>query len=68
MNKCYIPTGYQNPLTVYETQRAIEFIKRNFQSNLCHALNLKRVSAPLFVEESSGLNDNLNGVRAPGQL
>ena len=65
MNKCYIPTGYQNPLTVYETQRAIEFIKRNFQSNLCHALNLKRVSAPLFVEESSGLNDNLNGYERP---
>lgn len=65
MNKCYIPAGYQNPLTVYETQRAIEFIKRNFQSNLCHALNLKRVSAPLFVEESSGLNDNLNGYERP---
>ena len=54
MNKCYIPTGYQNPLTVYETQRAIEFIKRNFQSNLCHALNLKRVSAPLFVRRILG--------------
>ena len=65
MNKCYIPTGYQNHLSVYETQRAIEFIKRNFQSNLCHALNLQRVSAPLFVEESSGLNDNLNGYERP---
>ena len=65
MNKCYIPDGYKNPLSVYETQRAIEFIKRNFQSNLSHALNLKRVSAPLFVEESSGLNDNLNGYERP---
>ena len=65
MNKCFIPQGYRNPLSVYETQRAIDFIKRNFQNNLCHALNLKRVSAPLFVEESSGLNDNLNGYERP---
>ena len=65
MKKCFIPEGYRNPLTVYETQRAIEFIKQNFQNNLCHALNLKRVSAPLFVEEASGLNDNLNGFERP---
>ena len=65
MNHCYIPEGYRNPLSVYETQCAIEFIKENFQSNLCHALNLRRVSAPLFVEESSGLNDNLNGYERP---
>ena len=65
MNHCYIPEGYRNPLSVYETQCAIEFIKQNFQSNLCHALNLRRVSAPLFVEESSGLNDNLNGYERP---
>ena len=60
-----IPEAYTPALSVYDTQRAIEFIKRNFQSNLCHALNLKRVSAPLFVEESSGLNDNLNGYERP---
>ena len=65
MNSCYIPENYRNPLSVYETQRAIEFIKHNFLRNLCHALNLKRVSAPLFVTESSGLNDNLNGVERP---
>ncbi len=65
MNSCQIPEGYRNPLSVYETQRAIEFIKHNFLRNLCHALNLKRVSAPLFVEESSGLNDNLNGYERP---
>ena len=65
MEKCYIPAGYRNPLNVYETQRAIEFIKHNFQNNLCHALNLKRVSAPLFVPEDSGLNDNLNGYERP---
>jgi aspartate--ammonia ligase len=65
MNKCYIPAGYTPALSVYDTQRAIEFIKKNFQNNLCHALNLKRVSAPLFVEEASGLNDNLNGHERP---
>ena len=52
-------------LSVYEMQRAIEFIKSNFQVNLSNALNLRRVSAPLFVEENSGLNDNLNGVERP---
>ncbi len=59
------PAGLQNPLSVYEMQRAIEFIKSNFQVNLGNALNLRRVSAPLFVEENSGLNDNLNGVERP---
>ncbi|MBE6910299.1 MAG: aspartate--ammonia ligase [Ruminococcaceae bacterium] len=65
MSKCYIPEGYHTPLSVYEMQRAIEFIKSNFQTNLSNALNLRRVSAPLFVDESSGLNDNLNGVERP---
>ena len=65
MKKCFIPEGYRNPLTVYETQCAIEFIKHSFQKNLCRALNLLRVSAPLFVEEASGLNDNLNGYERP---
>jgi len=65
MNKCLIPEGYKSPLNVYEVQRAIEFIKSNFQSNLCNALNLRRVSAPLFVLEESGLNDNLSGVERP---
>ena len=65
MARCYVPEGYRNPLSVYETQRVIEYIKQNFQNNLCHALNLKRVSAPLFVEEDSGLNDNLNGFERP---
>ena len=65
MSKVIIPEGYRTPLSVYEMQRAIEFIKSNFQTNLCSALNLRRVSAPLFVEELSGLNDNLNGVERP---
>ena len=65
MSKVYIPQDYHTPLSVYEMQRAIEFIKSNFQVNLGQALNLRRVSAPLFVEENSGLNDNLNGVERP---
>ena len=65
MSKVFIPQGYRAPLSVYELQRAIEFIKSNFQTNLSNALNLRRVSAPLFVEESSGLNDNLNGYERP---
>ena len=50
---CVIPQGYVPRLNVYETQRAIEFIKTSFQKNLGSALNLKRVSAPLFVEAVS---------------
>ena len=65
MSKLIIPAGYRTPLDVYEMQRAIEFIKSNFQVNLGQALNLRRVSAPLFVDENSGLNDNLNGVERP---
>ncbi|MBP3633196.1 MAG: aspartate--ammonia ligase [Oscillospiraceae bacterium] len=65
MSKVFIPQNYRTPLSVYEMQRAIEFIKSNFQMNLSHALNLRRVSAPLFVDENSGLNDNLNGYERP---
>ena len=65
MSKAFLPDGYRAPLSVYEMQRAIEFIKSNFLTNLSNALNLRRVSAPLFVEELSGLNDNLTGVERP---
>lgn len=65
MSRIIIPQGYRPPLAGYEMQRAIEFIKSRFQEDLCGALNLRRVSAPLFVEESSGLNDNLNGYERP---
>ena len=61
MNKIYIPEGYKPILNEYETQRAIAYIKETFQEEFSNALNLKRVSAPLFVTEDSGLNDNLNG-------
>jgi len=62
MSKCVIPAAYKPVLSVYETQKAIGSIKRLFEDNLSAALNLKRVSAPLFVEPQSGLNDDLNGV------
>ncbi len=65
MNKVYIPDGYKPKLDQYETQRAISYIKTTFQKEFSNELNLKRVSAPLFVTEASGLNDNLNGVERP---
>ena len=65
MSKLYIPKGYTPPLDVYDTQKAISFIKQTFQARLAAALCLKRVSAPLFVTEGSGLNDNLNGTERP---
>jgi len=65
MSKLFIPKNYKAPLDVYDTQKAISFIKMTFQARLAKALHLKRVSAPLFVTESSGLNDNLNGVERP---
>ena len=50
---------------MYETQTAIGMLKRIFENKLCSALNLKRVSAPLFVDPDTGLNDDLNGVERP---
>lgn len=61
----YIPDGYVSALNLYETQEAIAFIKATFQKKLSFALNLMRVSGPLFVDKNSGLNDNLNGVERP---
>ena len=65
MSNLVIPQGYKAPLPNYELQRAIAFIKESFQTNLSNALNLRRVSAPLFVASDSGLNDNLNGMERP---
>ena len=65
MNQCYIPEGYRPALDAYDTQRAISYIKNHFQTEFQNALNLKRVSAPLFVTDASGLNDNLNGYERP---
>lgn len=53
---------YESKLGIIETERAIKNLKDNFERNLANALNLTRVSAPLFVKRSTGLNDDLNGV------
>ena len=65
MNQIIIPEGYRPLLDAYDTQRAIAYIKSTFQEEFSKALNLKRVSAPLFVTAQSGLNDNLNGYERP---
>lgn len=57
-----IPEGYTPVIDFMESQRAIKKIKDFFQQELAYGLNLRRVSAPLFVDPKSGLNDNLNGV------
>jgi len=65
MSNCFIPAGYKSILTTYQTQSAIGRLKRVFEDNLSMTLNLHRVSAPLFVEPQTGLNDNLSGVERP---
>ena len=65
MSNITIPEGYQSLLGLYDTQKAIGLIKTIFQEKLCMALRLKRVTAPLFVMQGSGLNDDLNGVERP---
>ncbi len=62
MSKTVLPAGYKSALSVHDTQIAIGSIKYIFNKNLCKALNLSRVSAPLFVDASTGFNDDLNGV------
>lgn len=57
--------AYKQILSDFETQKAISFIKDKFSTELCDSLDLSRVTAPLFVKASSGLNDNLNGVERP---
>ena len=65
MSKTYIPADYAPLLNLYDTQKAIALLKRVFEDTLCGNLHLRRVSAPLFVEASSGLNDNLSGKERP---
>ena len=65
MGKIFIPEGYKSPQTIKETEKAIKEVKDYFERALADALNLTRVSAPLFVKPESGLNDNLNGVERP---
>ena len=63
--KSFIPQGYKSALSVYDTQKAIGLFKRLFEDRLAAVLNLHRVSAPLFVRENTGMNDNLNGYERP---
>ena len=65
MQATFIPEGYQSRLDIYDTQKAISLLKRLFEDRLGALLNLHRVSAPLFVDKNSGLNDNLNGYERP---
>ena len=60
-----IPEGYRSHLTLRDTENAIKKVKDFFERDLAIQLNLTRVSAPLFVESTSGLNDNLSGVERP---
>ena len=62
MSKLIKPKNYAPVIPPMETQRAIKKIKDYFQQELAYGLNLRRVSAPLFVAPETGLNDNLNGV------
>jgi aspartate--ammonia ligase len=61
----HTPKAYNHPLDIRETEIAIKFIKDHFEHRLAKALNLTRVSAPLFVRKNTGLNDDLNGVERP---
>ena len=65
MGTIIIPDGYKSPQTIRETEVAIKEVKDYFERALSDALNLTRVSAPLFVKPETGLNDNLNGVERP---
>ena len=61
----FIPEHYDPRLDIRETQDAIKYIRDTFQKEMGREMHLERISAPLFVEKSSGLNDNLNGVERP---
>ncbi len=65
MSRIIIPEGYRPKLNIYQTQTAIGTLKPLFERHLGRALNLKRVSAPLFVDPETGLNDNLSGWERP---
>jgi len=62
MSKLYIPKDYSAAIDPVETQRAIKKIKDYFQQEIAYGLQLRRCTAPLFVDPDTGLNDNLNGV------
>ena len=63
--KTCIPENYKSVLGIYDTQKAIGILHSIFEDELSAKLHLRRVSAPLFVDAASGLNDDLNGVERP---
>ena len=63
-----LPDNYDSHMTVRETQNAIKYIRDVFQKEVGREMNLERISAPLFVDQASGLNDNLNGIERPVQF
>ncbi|MBD5555292.1 MAG: aspartate--ammonia ligase [Roseburia sp.] len=65
MENLTIPKNYHSELNLHDTQIAIKTVKDFFQNQIAQRLQLSRVSAPLFVDPLSGLNDNLNGVERP---
>ena len=65
MSKLFIPEGYRSALNLRQTEHAIKKVKDFFERDLAIQLNLMRVSAPLFVESDSGLNDTLSGTERP---
>lgn len=65
MSKTQIPASYKSCLSIFDTQMAIGKVHHLFEEKLSEALNVKRVSAPLFVDPDMGLNDNLNGFEQP---
>ncbi len=63
--KLFIPKSYKSVLDVNQTEQAIKLLKDFFQSNLASELRLRRVTAPLFVKQGTGVNDDLNGIERP---
>lgn len=63
--KLYIPHNYTSILSLKETERAIKMVKDFFEINLAAELKLRRVTAPLFVQKGTGVNDDLNGIERP---
>ncbi len=65
MGKTFIPKDYKSSLTLYQTQKAIDILKHTFQVEFRRELNVVRATAPLFLLDESGLNDDLSGVERP---
>ncbi|MCP4314243.1 MAG: aspartate--ammonia ligase [Bacteroidetes bacterium] len=63
--KLYIPPKYKSILNLKESEKAIKLVKDFFEMNLAAELKLRRVTAPLFVQQGTGINDDLNGTERP---